>query len=452
MLKNYVLFMLICAIFAGLSAGGIELNDDDVTITPKGYGAFEFGQIGHGYYRKGSSMFSIPIDHVTQERCFSNIGFVANYRDFFSVELLGEGMIAFSTPQIGSEPTTMQTRHFFYIKSSNATISLGDPESFGGKLQVGYFPYKYNSDVRNLGEYLFRSIPYPLVIFADFDYAQADLLGLRLNGVFQNDFLTISDDLILHSETVAHPVQNWSISDIGSITLFDFATIGGGISFHHFFSAYQGQNIAGSAEEMLYLKNLSEDEKAGLALIDYEAVKLMGRVAFDPKTILGGLDMLGINDLVSLLGKNDLRLYGEVNVLGLKNYPDYHDKITDRMLWTFGFNFPGFKLIDLINLEFEYCENNSAFSDADYYATTPSLTAVDIGNGPDGSPLKRSPWRWSLYLKKSLFNEHFSVITQFARDHKKLNFYYFTKAQMSFRETLPTEKDWWWTLKTEYKF
>lgn len=439
MVKKVALFLITFALFTGISGGTIEL-DDDITIRPMGYGSFEFGQIGHGYYRKGASPFSLPIHHVTQERCFSNLGFTVTYQDFLEIELLGEGMMAFSTPQIGNEPTTMQTRHFFYIKRSNATVSFLKSDSHEGKIQVGYFPYKYNSDVRNLGEYLFRTIPYPLVVFADFDYAQTDLLGLRLNFQFLNGM--IGNDLILHSETVAHPVQNWSLSNISSVNIMNFATIGGGVSLHHFFSAYQGQNITGSAEELFYLKSpyfnsLTEEEKQEMALIDYDAVKLMGRLAFDPKVFIP----------LEIFGKNDLRIYGEVNIMGLKDYPIYHEKLTDRILWSFGFNLPGLNVIDIVNLEFEYCENRSSFSDAQFYSDTPELTSIAISNG-----LKRTPWRWSVYLKKSLFNEHFSIITQFARDHKKLNFYYFTKSEMSFRETLPTKDDWWWTLKTEYKF
>jgi hypothetical protein len=66
--------------------------------------------------------------------------------------------------------------------------------------------------------------------------------------------------------------------------------------------------------------------------------------------------------------------------------------------------------------------------------------------------VKRSPWRWSVYLKKSFLDEHVSFIAQVARDHKKINFYYFELAYMSFMESLQAKKDWWWSLKTEFKF
>jgi hypothetical protein len=45
-----------------------------------------------------------------------------------------------------------------------------------------------------------------------------------------------------------------------------------------------------------------------------------------------------------------------------------------------------------------------------------------------------------------------SFILQCARDHKKLNFYYFLRSRMSFMESLPATSDWWWTFKTEFTF
>ncbi len=424
-------------------------DTSDVVITPKGYGAFEFGQIGHGHYRQGASDFNRPISHVWQQRALANVGFNVRYQDLLELDIVGEGMMAFSTPQLGKEPTTLQPRHSFYIKSSNAKVMLGDPSFLFFEIQAGYFIYKYNSDVRNLGEYLFRSNPYPLVIYADFDYAKTNLLGLRLN--FQGFNKLFSNDLLLHSEVVSLPVQNWSISDVAEVNLFKIASFSIGGSLYHFLNVYQGQYMLNSFDRYYYAENLSDDITRTYSdtVLDHSAIKAMARVALDPKQIISLIFRGG--EQLPFFNRNDLRLYGEIDLLGFKDYPLYYEDIADRIIYSFGFNIPGLFILDLLNLEFEYCSNQSAYSDENFFGETrPSW--IPASNITIGDTLQRAPWRWSAYVKKSFFNDHLSLIAQVARDHKKINFYYFLKSSMSFRETLPAKDDWWWTFKTEFKF
>ena len=165
----------------------------------------------------------------------------------------------------------------------------------------------------------------------------------------------------------------------------------------------------------------------------------MFRFSFDPKKFIP----------MDIFGKNDLKLYAEGDIIGIKNYVKYYRHIEDRTLATAGFNFPGFNIIDCIAIEGEYCANKIyAYSDERYY----SLTPVPLPIRYSDINLSRNPWRWSVYIKKSLFNEHVSIIAQAARDHKKINFHYFDRANMSFIETLPDGDNWWWTFKTEFKF
>jgi hypothetical protein len=441
-----------CALSVTLAVNALSDTDEDMVITPKGYGAFEIGQIGHGYYFVVGALGNDEINHIWQQRAFSNLGLTAKYKDILEIDLVGEGMMAFSTPQIGTLPTTMQARQFYYIKSANALISLGNTGSYTGKIQVGYFPYKYNKDVRNLGEYLLRSLPYPIIIYSDFDYPQVNLLGFRFNFQMLNRFF--SNDLILHSETVTIPVQNWSITDIFEVNFRDIISVGGGISLYHWLSAYQGDNIQGSADAIYYFQNLPDDERQRIdTSISFKSEKLMARLSINTQTVAKLLFDLSTN----IFSENDGLIYGEFDLLGVRNYPIYYENMKDRIIWTFGFNLPTFKILDLFNFEFEYCANGSSFSDANLFADKPSLKPEPMGTITDPNTgnkvqLVRNKWRRSLYLKKSLFNDHFSIIVQIARDHKKINFNYFEKKYMSFQETLPTNKDWWWAFKTEYKF
>jgi len=448
-----------CIIAFSLFATARSADTNDVVITQTAYGAMEAGQINQGYYYRPTLTNAQPIAHVWQQRAIGNVGFNALVKKRLTINLTGEGLMAFSSPQMAPWPQTLQTRQFFYVKWAYASYSFGNIEAPFLTLQAGLFPYKYNPDARNLGEYMFRSNAYPLVIYSGFDYPQANLFGFRANVCRKNLLLEndrLENDLILHSELLGVPVQDWSVSDICSYTLAGMATVSAGVSLSRFFSVYQGTYPSTTTDPYFYPNNLSDVEKLNFyirdttgtdsALFDWKSVKLMGRASFDAKKII----------FCDKFGKEDLKLYVEADLIGLKNYPLFFDKRKERTLTTFGLNLPGFRYIDVVNIEFEYCPNKSAFSDGNLYGTADlslvNILPVDSFCTAGDYNIKRSPWRWSVYLKKSVLNDHVSFIAQFARDHKKIDFYYFERSYMSFIETLQTKKDWWWSLKTEFKF
>lgn len=449
LIKCVVTIAVAAAAFT-VRAAGIPLGDN-LLITPNGYGAIEIGQIGHGYYKLPAD-FNRPVSKVWQQRALVNFGFMVDYRDFLKIDIAGEGMMAFSTPQLGKEPTTLQPRHSFYIKRSSATLTKDIFERLSFQAQIGYFQYKYNSDVCNLGEYMFRSNPYPLVIYSDFNYPMANLMGLRLNlsgfnGLFSNDIL-------LHSELTALPVQNWSLSDVAEVNIAKIVTIGAGVSLHHLINVYQGKYMSTRVfDSYYYSDNMASEIPRTYSdtVLDKHAVKVMGRLAVDPKQIF--FNILNNGEQMGRFNKTDGRIYGEINVLGTKDYPMYYEELQDRMIYSFGVNIPTLFILDLLNVELEYCSNQTAYSDERFYGDNrPSWEPATLGTTQEGDTLSRNPWRWSIYAKKTFFDEHVGFILQFARDHKKINFHYFQKSEMSFRETLPTSEDWWWCFRTEFKF
>jgi hypothetical protein len=445
-LKQLVKCVTVMAFFSGSI---IASDSTDVKITPTGYGALEVGQIEQGYwYAGGGGAVAQPMSHVWQQRAFMDIGYDALVKKRLQLEFTGEGAIAFSTPQV-IEPQTMQSRQFFYINSAFALYPFGNIENPYLRIQIGYFPYKYNPDVRNLGEYLFRTNTYPLVVYADFDYPKARLLGGRINLRLLNNIL--ENDFLVNSDLLGVPVQDWSISDIVSGNLFDVMTIGAGISFDHYLSVYQGQYPSKWVDRWFYPENVSDDDASkptyyirnngDSVLFDWKALKTMLRLSFDPKKFIP----------IDIFGSNDLKLYAESDIIGTKNYPKYYDHIEDRILTSVGFNFPGFKFVDLINIELEYCRNNTAFYDGGFFGSNPpAITPLDTTSL--GYKINRDPLRWSVYVKKTILDGHVGFIGQVARDHKKLNFYYFQLANMSFIESLPKTQDLWWVLKTEFYF
>lgn len=437
----------------GVNIYAIDIGgDDDLTITPKGYGALEAGQIAYGYYKKGTSP-AIAVRHIWQERAFVNFGFDVQYKEHLKMDFAGEGMMAFSVPQLSTAITTTKPHYYFYIKRSNATIMLGNPERIYNELQIGFFPFKYNENVRNLGEYMFRTNPYPLIFYSDFDYPLADLVGLRWN--IQGFGSLFSNNLMLHSDIISFPTQNWSISDIAEVNLFKKSlSVGGGLSFHHLLNVYQGKNISASNENFYYPENLTSstyNERFGDAMDNHRATKLMCRGALDIPQLIAQIANNG--DPLPHFNPNDGRIYAEIDIIGTKNFaPDYNDK-AERTIYSFGFNIPGLFIIDLINFEFEYCKNRTALSEELFFGgSRPTWNAPRFGLDENNDSLFMYPWRRSIYLKKTLFDEHLGFILQIARDHKKINFHYWDKSEMSFRPALPKKEHWWWTLKAEYKF
>lgn len=459
MMKRFA-FPIVFFAFSFVSFDAILAEEIAVNYTPVGYGGFEVGQIGKGFYKLGSNAPS-SIQHIWQQRAYCVLGFNYLAKERLEMEITGGGLFSFSEPQVGSDPTTMQTRQFFYIQSAFAKYPFGNVEDPFLQLQLGYFPYKYNPDARNLGEYMFRTNTYPLVIYSDFDYCQVNMLGVRAKVNLFNNLL--SNDLLLNSELLGVPVQDWSLSDILGFNFLNIAQASLGGSLTHFLSIYNGSGYSNAWNDRFFgnRDNLAEDEKANFmtqrkikeivitgstadtlwdtTFIDWQAIKLMARVSFDPKKLIP----------LNIFGTNDLKLYAEANIIGLKDYPTWYSHRKDRAIYSFGINLPGFKAIDMINLEGEYCANRTnVYSDANLLVTGPTLKPITY----ESLNLSRNPWRWSLYLKKSLIDNHVSFIAQVARDHKKINFYYFKREYMSFIETLPEGDNWWWTFKTEFKF
>jgi hypothetical protein len=453
----------------GIIAGGT----DDIVFTPIGDAYLQVGQIVNGYYQTpGSPMYQIY--HMWQQQAYAHVGYDALINKKLDVNISVGGSMVYSNPQIIAAPATLQSDQVFLINSAYASYPLlQDSRLFSLTLQGGYFPYKYNPDVRNLGEYLFRTNAYPMLVYSSFDYPQVRILGARV-GMQALDS-TITNDVILHSEVLGVPVQDWSVADILNADLFHHVLdIGGGVDLTHLLSVYPGPynssfnevlydyyySVNSSNSQNMVVRNITTNANGTKDTVSdtlgWGAIKLMGRFSFDPKNLLK--DMGEFN----LFGKNDLKLYGEADIIGVKDYPNSTPDLAEfanrnmRTIYSMGLNLPTFKLLDVANIEMEYnADTTSSFSDLNFYTASagPSLhplTFADIGSYSLIG--KRSPWRWSCYVKKSVCNDHVSFIAQAARDHSKIELNYWNPQYMSRMEALPAGQNWWWSFKTEVKF
>lgn len=333
------------------------------------------------------------------------------------------------------------------IPVARARWKFGDTAGVSGSFQVGTFGHKYNPDARNLGEYLYRSGTYPGFVWSNDGWLLMNragnfshgILGVVNHGNFKHNFS-------LFMEMLYSPVGDFSPGyDFGyNGSWLDF---GGGVVFNHYLpirpSALRPRN-----EENLYVrvKDARPNAVGGVDTVSYympktelpnvvtvnpqdtqvvhrwtsKGVKLMGRAALD----LGRLLPEGLR------GPEDLRLFGEVAVLGWGNQPFFYEKRNERIPVMLGFNLPTFRLLDLLSLQVEYYK--SPFNDIDYfnsqsipiwktafakdsadsYLTDASGRIIPVADHKDDL-------KWSVHAKK-IVNKSVTVFAQAASDHFRL--------------------------------
>lgn len=360
-----------------------------------------------------------------------------------------------------------------------------DPEDSLLDLHIGYFPYKYNRQARNLGEYMFRTGCYPGYIYSDgFDFANAPVAGLRISS---DAFGFWHNELLLTTELYLYPMNDFSVTGFSDVVLGNgVLNIGGGVQFYHCFPVnndytqpeYYLSNVAvpGStpyAPNYYFTKD--DPEHSDTLFYTFAGTKLMARFTFDPKPLLGW----------DFLGPEDLKLYSEAIILGVKNYPANpdpdpnwnnmpvnelgYDKLMEKMPIMMGINLPGFKVLDIIALEVEYYGKKYANRspvvtqglgmmrlpipyDPQLNGGYPHGSIESAGDGTYSKEFYKggaAQWKWSLYLKKTLFG-NFSITSQFARDHSRVQ----TSLAQSIdqEEAFIKDKHWYWMLKFSYVF
>jgi hypothetical protein len=337
--------------------------------------------------------------------------------------------------------------------------------SFGGEdvsnpwfqFQFGYFPFKYNNEATNLGEYLLRSGCYPGYIMGGSWNIIGDAL-YRVIGAKLTNYLkdkSIQQHLILSMERDVAPMYDLSLTYIGDVNIAKVLDFGAGIDFHHLISANEDKttphdrsNRYMNGKILEYEDGYYTDPETGVTTdtfasgtekyYTFRGIKLMGKLCFDPKPLFPS----------SLFGKEDLKIFSEVAVLGVQNYPYYYDDITKRMPVMFGINLPFFKFLDVCSIQWEWYGaqfENSLYnpnklqlplpggdSNKNLDSTWAYDAAMSASKGPDRKETDFSShwttlrdyyntdnWRWSVYLKRS-FGKNFSVFLQMASDHLRL--------------------------------
>jgi len=406
-------------------------SDDTVQVVVKGFGALQNGQIVSGHYASQTAGSNVKMDHLWLQKGFVNLGTAITYHQRLQVALELEGKIwrdeAYSNYlEMWEIP---EKNYSFYIPRAEAEYAFPDIGPLSVRLGMGIFPYKYNSDVRNLGEYLFRTRTYPNLVKNEFDMPYARCTGVKLQTELAG---ILFQDILFTSETDLRPVYDFSLSYIGSISVMKVLKIGAGVDFDRILPVNPAETTPHT------LSNVSEINGTDTTYYSFAGIKPMARISFDPKPML---------PFAGIFGKEDLRIYGEAAILGAKKYAGFYDTLMQRMPMMFGFNLPAFKVLDVLSIEAEWFDSpypNSYISVINGGPPVPDVNLVL----QDPHSYRVDSWKWSLYAKKTLFS-HFIMTFQAARDH------IFTEQNFADtrdrQETLIKSPDhWWWVLKFGY--
>jgi len=472
---------IFCSI-ATIIAGNVY---SDVVRQPLNVGAaLEYGQVFNSRNLTTPDLV-IPNDKYTLKRTIGWVVQSATIDERLDLVAGLGGMFLYLYPDEGYAYQHSPLSAVALAQASSA-YTFGDLSNPTAKLTAGFFPYKYNTDSKNIGEYLFRSTPYPstttnsswdLVNSAAGGSSKTKIWGTTLNAKFLNG--KWNNDLLL---TVSdfYPLYDFSPAYVTSFQLTSMLQIGGGVNFYHLiqdnpkinqkkinsnaYFNYQGKDYYAFSE--YYFLSASNqtgaDSLASLAtkkLVDSlvsvaqpESIK----VALNYYTVSGTLMMARFSvDFKPVFGENvDFKIYGEASVLGVKNYPVFFEKIMNRVPMMLGVNIPTFKILDCLNVEMEYW--NNPYINSYFNVSSQSLLGAIPDYKHEAGALNLDPTKnytsddfaWSVTAQKSV-GKNITLIGKVARDHLTLlNFGqgYGTDLQ---HDIFPNMKGWYYVFHVQ---
>jgi hypothetical protein len=336
--------------------------------------AIDEGQVVQGVYNMDTTSAGNAKPYLVMNKLWQQRMVMYLTQDFVFRERLRflasiECDLRFSIYPVRQYPATLMPEFYFFPNDVEINYSLGDISKPWLKIALGYFPFKYNEDAKDLGEYLLRSQAYPTIIATDFEFPMTRELGLHLSGIAGNQEIDLLGwDLMLTSETHTYPLLDGTLTGIVSNRLFNFFEVGAGVSFQRLIPVDDANTTPKVRNAVPPDGNMFFEQNGDTSRYTFSATKLMGRASINPLRFIPEFRIppywiFGKNPF---FGKEDLKIYGEVGVLGYKDYvaydsipdslgvkhsqkvPDslnYYNNIRDRMPVMVGINLPTNPLI-----------------------------------------------------------------------------------------------------------
>jgi|GEM_PF-922902 len=415
-------------LIAAIAVAAVMAEDEEDTKTKiSGWGYLTFGYVGSGYDQTSTTTTSGEFDIDFSQEWLSDYQAGLKIERSFSEELRAYIHLGVTTAYIVENPR-LQSYEMWIKKwavylvdaAIERTVPIGDMLKL--KFEFGQFPVRYNPEARNLGEYLFRSTPYPTVIESGFELADKEKLaglhwGLNANLLEESN---LKFDTYLSTAMRHMPIFDISLSGVLAFNYEKLFEVGAGIMFQNLISIDKGKTTPGKdpekmsmyPERFVYVNPLTGEQTN----FTFRGTKVMGRLTLNPNQLIKS----------EMLGPEDLKLYGELAILGLKNYYPWYNDISQRIPWMIGFNIPGFKVIDVVSLQLQHHKNpywNSweamwRLGTAIPYQGLLSPLSYEqwLADSNACRPITEDDWKWSLYLSKNA-GKYLRLSLQFANDN-----------------------------------
>jgi hypothetical protein len=476
------------ALVLALALGASRAEDVKVDRKPLGLGALqEIGQLQRGYYNLGGDVPQTvaTMDWIDHFGAFITQQAVVEDRLLLSGGL--GGVFQFRKPEIRQPDFNGSERKEFFIGPTvaEAVYSFGDLSHPWLKLGGGMFPYKYNPEAADMGEYLFRTGAYPNYIING-GYVVTNSANAYLEGFKANlDFGRLKADIFLVTETGMPPLYDWSPAIVASYTVGNgFLELGAGANFKRLISVRPSKTAAENKERNGYFSQNGKDYTTNIgyyaAQAKYYSIyhpadtakinslradsTVVAAVMADPNASVNYYTSAGILlmarttlDFKKIFGlggmsEQDAKLYAEASVLGVKNYPVFYTDITQRIPIMVGLNVPTFGLLDLFSVQAEFTRspwlyNTTAVAGAGAavpYFPSDQDTLVN-SRAKYNDLASKDDFKWSVVIQKKLGN-YVTLSAQAASDHLHLvNTYYYYGPNFDHNDITVTSKDWYWT-------
>ncbi|MBN1600685.1 MAG: hypothetical protein JW915_03705 [Chitinispirillaceae bacterium] len=431
MIKKFTLaasvMLMACCAFA-------DESDEIGKISFSGDGNIMFGQVvkGYAYGRSGAN----SITNHWMNFYSGRLNATSRPTEWFTTKLslevsssfpiIRESTIMKETYKLQYRPSMPQAVGTFNFKFDNVFSSL--------LAEAGLIEYAFNPEVKNLGNYMYRSAAYPFNLQTKPDYIYSNLMAIRMEAGFLDDQLMVGS--ILNSATQRSPFFDMNLSIYAGYSHPDkLVEAKAGLCFDRFIP------INDSLTKSIAMRSILGDSTLTL-----QGQKLHAYVSFDPKKLFGDID---------LFGKEDLKIYAEGAIVGFKD-PDYYandtvivPSLANRIPLMLGINIPTFKILDLFNFEVEYCKYPYANDWWGYSQAQPPTPKPFYPSEEKWRKIYRDDdnWKWSLYIKKSI--SKFDIIALFANDHVIYETYSAESHQYT-EQSLRKSTNWHWFIKLQY--
>jgi len=306
--RSLLLFSVMTLLAAGAAVASEDKSDIDKpdikeNVSLGGYAFWQFGQIVDGYDRQQGEIL-----HQWQNNVLIGLSIKAKPSERLGLVVNPEFFLNYAYPQKQGVPDAVQAFGIAYINEACGKYSFGDVENPFLQVSLGMFPFKYNHEARNLGDYLFRTSTYPTLIINNFDFPAARLLGLHIST---DAIANLHADLMLTSEAFLFPLFDFSLTGLLSYKPFNGIEIGGGVDFARCFPVNSDLttphwNVGNGGYYNAYIT-----QQGDTGYYSFKATKVMTRATIDPKPFFGSPE---------IFGPEDLKLYGEICWVGVEGY------------------------------------------------------------------------------------------------------------------------------------